>query len=542
MATFVGRTEYNDRWPDWSPSANQRRRKLIGEFRSRLHLLQGVSLNDQDQLSRELFDYQTREAVDELHTMEEYDAVSHISILGRHSKVFFTLAAAPSRTVQDYEDILQRLRAIPQYVDGLAAAGEEAIKTKALQPKLVARLVVEQLDQQMAPSPDQSPLLAAFRKFPPTISVIDQERLRRAATEAYESSFRPAWRRYRVFVRDIYLPAARSSIGLADAFNGVERYRFALRRFTTTTLTAEQIHAIGQKEIARIQAGMAAIREELGFSGTAEQFVEKVLDAPEMRFKNEDEILSHGRQMAKQIDPELPRLFLRLPRMPYGVRAMPIDRARTAAAAYYTPPALDGTRAGYVHLSTYQPEMQSKCCMAALILHETVPGHHLQMALGSEMEGVPDFRRTSYYSAYGEGWGLYAETLGAELGIYETPYERYGQLLSELTRAVRLVVDTGVHAMGWSREKALELMRTFKGGTKTENYISTEVDRYIAWPGQAVAYKIGGLKIQELRSRAEKELGAKFDIREFHDAVLRNGPLPLELLERQMDRYIAANR
>lgn len=538
-ATSAGRTEYNDRWSDPSPAATQRRRKAYEEFRARVQPFRSAALNEQDQLSVALFDYQTRQAIEQIDTIGSYNAVNHF--FGPHLSVFTTMSLAPARTVRDYENIVARLRAIPSYVDGLVAAADNSVQQKAVPPRLVAELVVKQLDTQLASAPEASPLLAAFRTFPASVPAAEQERLRKAATEAYETAFRPAWKRLRAHVSERYVPQTRTTIGLSEAFNGAERYRFLTRSFTTTSLTPEQIHEIGLKEVARIQAEMAAIRKETGFTGTAEEFVEKVLHAPEMRFKSEAEILAHGREIAKRIDPELPRLFLRLPRMPYGVKAIPADRARTAAP-YYQPPALDGSRAGNFFLRTYQPETQSKCCLESLIVHEAVPGHHLERALAQEMEGLPLFRRSGGFGAYVEGWGLYAETLGPDLGLYQTPYERYGKLQTEIMRAVRLVVDTGIHRFGWSRDKAIDLMRLAKGGFINEDFIASEVDRYIAIPGQALSYKIGGLRIQELRARAEKELGPKFDVREFHDAVLRNGALPLDVLEEQVGKYIAGKR
>jgi uncharacterized protein (DUF885 family) len=538
-ATQVGRTEYNDRWTDYSPTAMARRRKTLLGFRSRSQTIGNV-LNEQDQLSRELFDYETQLAIEEIDRLGPYFAVSH-TIFGPHRVVFSTMGLAPARHLRDYENLLARLRALPQFVDGLISAGEQAISSKALQPKLVAEQVVQQLGQQISSSAEQSPLLAAFRRLPSSIPAVEQEQLRKAAVEEYERSFQASWRRYRAFVQEKYLPAARDSIGISDASNGTDRYRFLVRKYTTTKLTPEQIHEIGQKEVKRIQTEMAAIRKELAFSGTAEEFAEKILNAPAMRFKSEAEILVHARDIAKRIDAELPRFFLRLPRMPYGVRAIPANQAGLPIP-YYERPALDGSRAGNLYVSTANPMTQSKCCLESVVLHEAVPGHHIQSALALELAGIPTFRRVSSYAAYGEGWGLYAETLGKELGLYETPYERYGQLQSEILRAVRLVVDTGIHQMRWSREQSLDLMRVAKGGFITEEFLRIEVDRYIAVPGQALSYKIGALKIQELRARAEKELGGKFNIREFHDVVLRNGPLPLDLLERQIGRYIASNR
>ena len=306
---------------------------------------------------------------------------------------------------------------------------------------------------------------------------------------------------------------------------------------TTTNSAPEQIHEIGLKEVARIQSEMAKIRQQLNFTGTAEEFSDQVLNAPRFRFHSEAEILTHGRDIAKRIDPELPRLFKVLPRIPYGVAAIPPDRARTSSE-YYEPPANDGSRAGFFYMRSVDPEKQTSCCMESTILHESVPGHHLQIALSFEIPDLPDFRKISEFTAYTEGWAVYAETLGPDLHMYETPYEMYGYWQGQIFRAARLVVDTGIHAKGWSREQAIEYMVS-AGADASRDFITSEVERYIAWPGQALAYKVGQLKILELRALAQKELGTKFDIRDFHDVVLRNGTIPLDTLEFQVKEWIA---
>jgi prolyl oligopeptidase len=394
---------------------------------------------------------------------------------------------------------------------------------------------------QAAPEADKNPLLKAFRQMPHSIEENQRKRLADRASRAYEQHYRPAWRKLSSYLKSTYAPATRTSLGLSENFNGAELYQVLIRQQTTTKLTAREIHDIGLKEMDRITKEMAAIRASTGFKGTAEEFEARVLSAPEMLFRSEAEILAHGRDIAKRIDPLLPKLFRKLPRMPYGVEAIPGAIARTAAP-HYRPPALDGSRAGYFYLRTVDPEKQSRCCMESLILHEAVPGHHLQIALAREMQNVPDFRKMGGYTAYSEGWGLYAESLGEELGMYRSPYERYGRLQTEVMRAARLVVDTGVHALGWTREQMIATMAPSKGGWLNDDFIAAEVDRYIARPAQALAYKIGGLRIAALRRKAEQALGSKFDIREFHDVVLRNGGLPLDILEEEVDSWIASKR
>lgn len=536
-ATSVGRTEYNDRWTDWSLKGLAEEKRFLEGFRKRLSSFRNLSLNEQDRLSFELLEYDIGIELEFANHLRNFSIVNHF--FGPHLQAPSTLAMAPARAAKDFEDRVARLKAVPAMVDGWIESANEARSKKLIPPKVIVDRLLQQLDSQIAPNAEDSPLLGSFRKMPSSIPAADQERLRKAAAGAYVQSFQPAWKRYRKFVADTYTPQPRASLALTDLPDGTNLYAMLVRSYTTTNFTPEQIHETGKRERDRILAEMAAIRKELNFTGTPEEFSEKVLNSPEMRFKSEAEILAHGRDIAKRVDPELPRLFRRLPRMPYGVRAIPADRARTSAP-YYEGPALDGTRAGNFYLRTADPESQSKCCMEALILHEAVPGHHLQVALAREMEGVPDFRRAGGFTAYAEGWGLYAESLGPELEMYKSPYERYGRLMSELFRALRLVTDTGLHHFKWTREQALAEMLKGKGGWANEDMISSEVDRYIAIPGQALAYKIGELKIKELRAKSEKRLGTKFDIREFHDVVLRNGSLPLTILEREVDRWLAA--
>lgn len=536
-ATSVGRREFNDRWSDWSPKGQAEEKRSLEEIQKRLAPFRNSQLNDQDRLSLELLEYDLGLELQQLERTRNFSAVNHF--YGPHLRVPSAIALAPAATVKDLEDRIARLRAIPAFIDGVIEAANLARAKQMIPPQVVVQRLLQQLDAQRNATPEQTPLLAAFRNMPATIPAAEQSRLRQAATEAYTKQFQPAWERYRKFVADSYVPQPRTSLAVSSLPDGKSLYALLVRSNTTTDLTPDQIHEIGKQEVDRITAEMAAIRKELGFTGTTDEFNQKVLNAPEMMFQSETEILTHGRDIAKRIDPELPRLFRKLPRMPYGVRAIPADRARTAAP-YYEGPALDGSRAGNFYLRTVDPKTQSKCCMEALILHEAVPGHHLQVALARELENVPDFRRAGGFTAYSEGWGLYAESLGSDLNMYKTPYERYGRLQSELLRALRLVTDTGLHHLGWTREQAVATMSKAKGGWVNDDLVSSEVDRYIAIPGQALAYKVGELKIKELRARAEKRLGAKFDVREFHDVVLRNGALPLTILEREVERWLAA--
>ena len=538
LATFAGRAEYNDRWDDPSPEHQRQYLASLQQFLRRLRSIPETGLAARDRLSYDLLDRQLKEKIEEAGTISTFFSVNHL--VGGHLNIFSTMAVAPANTVKDYENEVARLRGLPKWVDETLAAANLAIAQKKIQPKLTAEREVDQLNLEMEPDPLKSPLLAAFTKFPASIPADEQERLRAEAVDAYTSAFLPAWRKLRDYVSGTYLPAARDTMGLSQAPGGPEMYAFLVRQMTTTNYTPEQIHEIGLKEVARIQSEMAKIRQQLNFTGTAEEFSDQVLNAPRFQFHSEAEILTHGRDIAKRIDPELPRLFKVLPRMPYGVAPIPADRARTSSE-YYEQPALDGSRAGYFYMRTVDPEKRSSCCLESTILHEAVPGHHLQIALSFEIPGMPDFRKISEFTAYTEGWALYAETLGTDLHMYETPYEMYGFWQGQILRAARLVVDTGIHAKGWSREQAIDYMVSV-GASDSRDFIASEVDRYIAWPGQALAYKVGQLKILELRALAQKELGPEFDIREFHDVVLRNGTIPLDTLEAQVRNWIAQSR
>lgn len=535
-ATAAGRKDLNDRWSDYSPKATESYIQSLESFQKRLAPFKSAQLGAQDRLSVELLDYELRSDIEETKRTRDFGVVNHFR--GPHLGVFSIMEMAPSSTVKDYEDRIARIRATATLVDGMVAASESARGKGLIPPGIIVDRLLKQLDTQASQPADKTPLLNAFRAMPSSISPADKQRLQKSAAEAYTNAFQPAWRKYRTYVADAYSPKPRKSISTADLPDGKSLYTMLVQHRTTTSFTPEQIHEIGKREVTRIEAEMAAIRKELSFNGTHEEFVEKVLNAPERRFKTEPEILAHGRDIAKRIDPELARLFKKLPRMPYGVRPIPADRARTAAP-YYQGPALDGSRAGNFFLRTADPETQSNCCMEALILHESVPGHHLQVALAREMENVPEFRRSLGYTAFAEGWGLYAESLGSDLGMYENAYERYGKLQSEYLRALRLITDTGLHHYGWTREQAVATMSKAKGGWINDEVVSSEVDRYIAIPGQALAYKMGELKIKELRAKAEKQLGSKFDIRDFHDVVLRNGSVPLTVLEQEVDRWLA---
>jgi uncharacterized protein (DUF885 family) len=364
----------------------------------------------------------------------------------------------------------------------------------------------------------------------------DQKAISESAKALIRERIVPAYRALSVYFDAEYLPQARESIAASDGPRGLAYYDFLARDYTTTDLGAEAIHALGLREVARIRVAMEQAKAAAGFSGSLQAFFQFLRTDPRFFCKTPQELLDAYRSVAKRIDPELVKVFKKLPRLPYGVRPIPDNIAPDTTTAYYQGGATDGTRPGYYYVNLYKPEVRPRWEMVPLSLHEAVPGHHFQFALGQEMTEAPQLLRNAYFVAYSEGWGLYAEQLGYEMGLYDDPYDRFGQLAYEMWRAVRLVVDTGMHLKGWSREQAIDYFKA--NSPKTEQDIVNEIDRYIGTPGQALAYKVGQLKISELRERAHQRLGERFDLRDFNDAVLATGSVPLSALESRIDAWI----
>jgi uncharacterized protein (DUF885 family) len=533
FATGTGHYENANQWTDVSKAARDRRRASEEETLRGLDKFQLASLPDEDQLSARLLRYQLHSELDAM------DLETHLlrvgQLYGSHNRVFQTIDRMPARTVRDYQNLLGRLHGIPTYVDQNLAIFNEALDRGLTQPSIVVDLVIKQLTAQAAQDHDTTPLLLAFRKFPSNFPEEQQKKLRDEAIASYDHEFLPAWQKWLAFMKTTYAPKARPEIGIGSLKNGKEYYAILVRRLTTTNATPEEIHRTGEAEVARLEAAMLAAARETGFTGTLAEF-EKKLDAlPEQHYQSKDDMLIYCRNIAKIIEPELPNQFRHIPLLLYGVRAIPPDR-EAATASNAQAPAPDGSVPGWFNLNAYEPQKQVKYDKEALVLHEAVPGHIFQISLARAQQGLPEFRRFYGNSAYLEGWALYAESLGGELGLYRDPYNRFGGLASERFRAVRLVVDTGIHQMGWTREQAIAY---FKEHAPTESL--AEVDRYISWPAQALSYKMGQLEIMKLRKAAEQKLGAKFDIRDFHDMVLRDGVLPLELLDEQGQKFITAN-
>jgi prolyl oligopeptidase len=397
--------------------------------------------------------------------------------------------------------------------------------------------VPEQIARVIAENPTESPFFKAFQRLPQTIDPEIQAQLVSEAQDVIVNVINPAYQQFGEFIRNTYLPATREAPGLGSLPGGKAAYRQQAAAFTTTTMAPEDIHQIGLNEVARIRREMHAVIEEVGFDGDIAAFNEYLRTEPSFYYQSPEALLAAYQAIAKRLDPELVKLFGKLPRMPYGVRPIPDTIAPDTTTAYYMRPAADGSRPGWYYVNLYRPEVRPKFEMEVLSVHESVPGHHLQIALAQELGDLPEFRRNSSVTAFIEGWGLYSERLGYDMGLYRDPYSRYGQLVYDMWRAVRLVVDTGIHYFGWSRERAIDYFKA--NAAKTEADIVNEIDRYIGWPGQALAYKVGQLKILALRAEAEQQLGAAFDIRAFHDHLLGAGAIPLDALETRMHEWLA---
>ena len=536
-ATYVGDSRYNDRWTDISPAAIAARNAADAKVLDELGRIPRDALPPAEQLNYDLFrhGYQMRTAAFRFHP-EFYaiEAGSGPQSLNEIAEVM------PFETVRDYENWIRRMAALPALLDQYADLLRRGAREKRTQPRAIMERVVAPLEKQVTASADDSPFFGPFHEYPDAIPPAERERLTAAARKVISDSVVPAYRRFNAVFKDEYLPATRETVGLWDTPDGREHYRYLARFHTTTALTPEQIHRIGLEEVARNRTEMQKVMDEVGFKGTLAEFFQHLRTDPGFYYKTGDELFRGYAVIAKAIDPELPRLFGKLYRTPFGLRPIPANSAPNTTTAYYQGPSIDGSRPGYYYVNLYRPEVRPKWEMEVLTVHEAAPGHHLQISLAQEQTELPNFRRAGGYTAFVEGWGLYSERLGYELGLYKDPYSRFGQLTYDQWRAIRLVVDTGLHTMKWTRQQAIDYFMA--NAAKTEADIVNEIDRYISDPGQALAYKIGQLKLLELRERAKTALGDKFDIRAFHDAVLATGAVPLDILERNIDGWIAAQK
>ncbi|MBS0262842.1 MAG: DUF885 domain-containing protein [Planctomycetes bacterium] len=537
FATHLGDPRYNDRWPDISLASFASRHAHRQAVLKQLDAIDVAQLSPDDRLNYRLFRRQYEFDV------EEFPFHWHLVPLTQREGIQDAGSLADIlklQTIKDYQDWLKRLDRFPKYLDDTIALMRQGMQEKILLPKIIMERIPHQIQKQIVDQPEKSLFYKPFKSFPEDISEADRTALVAAGKRAITDKIIPAYERFAAFYEREYLPACLPQVGAWQLPHGKELYEFRARQFTTTNLTPQQIHDIGQREVKRIRTEMEAIVQQVGFQGTFKEFLDHLRTDPQFYYKDPNELLSAYLILCKRIDPQLPRLFRKLPRIPYGIEPIPEHIAPDTTTAYYRQPSADGSRAGTYFVNLYRPEVRPKYEMEALSLHEAVPGHHLQIALATELEGLPQFRRFTSFTSYVEGWALYAERLGPDLGLYRDPYSKFGQLTYEMWRAVRLVVDTGMHALHWTRQEAIEF---FANNTaKSEVDIVNEVDRYISWPGQALGYKIGEIKIRELRAKAEKQLGDHFDVREFHDVILRQGAVPLDVLEELVDDWLASKK
>lgn len=532
-ATHYGDTRYNHLWTDFSPEAIERRKQHTRDLVTSITAIPRGALSEDEQLNYDLFLYDAKRAAEGLRFPSELLVLDQMG--GVYKDVADMAQIIPRRTLKDFENYLERLRRVPALVDQNIALMKRGADSGVTPPRDVLGKVAALMSEQIVDQPTSSPIYTtAFGDLPPDIPAPERTRLQEEAKKLIISEVLPSFKKLKANFENEYLPKARASIALSDMPDGKAWYAYNVRRSTTTDMTPDEIHELGLSEVKRLREAMEAVMRETGFNGSLKDFFNFLRTDPKFYYTTTDDLLIGYRDICKRIDPELSKLFGTLPRLTYGVRPVPDYSAKTQTTAYYMPGSYEAGRAGYFYANTYNLPARPKWEMEALTLHEAVPGHHLQISRAMELGELPKFRQFAGYTAYVEGWGLYAEALGYELGMYKDPYMKFGQLTYEMWRSIRLVVDTGMHAKGWSRERAVQFFEENSGRAKHD--IEVEVNRYIVWPAQALAYKIGQLKILELRKRAEAELGDKFSIRDFHDQLLGAGAMPLPVLESRINR------
>ncbi len=536
FATHAGDNRYNDRLPRETLADQARRAQAHRGFLDRLQAIARDKLTATEQIDYDIF---RREQQDALAEVEFKTYLTPITNRSGFQVSFPELANdVPLKSLKDYENYVARLRGFSQYADDHIALMREGIKQQITMPRVVMEGIEKAIEPHIVADPAQSLLYEPCLEFPGSIGAADRARLGEAARQAISQSVVPGYRKFLEFITTEYLPACREQIGASALPNGREFYRYRIKHFTTLDVSPEQVHETGLAEVKRIGAEMRDLMSKLEFQGDFAAFVEHLRTDPKFYVDTPEQLLEATGLVLKRIDGELPKLFKTLPRTPYGIREIPAFIAPRTTTAYYQPPAGDGSRAGFYYVNTYNLKSRPRFEIEALSLHEAVPGHHLQIALQQELVGLPEFRRFVHPTAFVEGWGLYAERLGLEIGFYRDPYSNFGRLSYEMWRACRLVVDTGMHYLGWTRQQAIDFMA--QHSALTLHNITAEVDRYISWPGQATAYKMGELKIRQLRRQAEGRLGERFDVRQFHDVVLGSGAVPLDVLEGNVKAYIDA--
>jgi len=534
-ASADGFHQYDGLWPDVSLAALARKHQEDVQTLQDLAAIDPSQLGGEDRISYDLFKYRYQMRVEDYGLKDQLMPVNELNGIQTLRTLTQSLRF---QNEADYRNFVQRLQTFKPYMDETIALLKQGVAAGMTEPQVVMKRVPHQIAAYVVADPAASPFYEPFKKMPDIIPPAEQARLRAAAKAAIASVVTPAYREFEQYYDHDYLPHCRTSIAAEALPNGKAYYAFQVREYTTTDLTAAQIHAMGLRKVAQIHAQMEQVFKQVGFRGSYKDFVHYLRTDPRFYYKDPQQLLEAYRNAAKKVDPLLVTEFpvWILPRVPYGIRPIPASLAPDTYPAYSDPPAGDGSVAGYMSVNLYKPESRPKYEIQVLTCHEGRPGHQLQIPITMELEGLPDFRRFDYYSSYGEGWALYTETLCDDMGLYDSPYSKFGYLDFQMWRAVRLVVDTGIHSEGWTRAQAVSYFEA--NSALAEQNIDTEVDRYIAWPGQALSYMIGELDIQRLRKKAEGALGTRFDVKAFHAAVLEHGALPLTVLDQVIDRWI----
>src|SRR4030095_14337074 len=531
-ATYEGDHRYDDELSDQSAQSSIDYYNEMRAFKKNLHSIDYASLNEDNQLNYDLFERSLDQTLDGERFHWEYMPIGQQG--GIHIGFPQIVNVQPLSTYEEYKKYFKRLRGFEKQVNDVIDNMKKGSSLGFVPPKFIIEQTIPQMENIMNTEPEKSVFytLNKENKLMPD----EKEKVSKELIEIIKKNINPAYKKLHDYVKDEYLPKCRTEAGIWSLPDGKERYENSIRYHTTLDLTADEIHNIGLKEVERIRGEMEKLKDQIGFKGTIDEFNTYIKTDPQFYYTDKKDLMDGFRNILSRMDAKLPDLFGRLPEAKYDLFEMEEYRAKSAPAAYYYPAPEDRSRPGYFYVNTYNLSARPKYTMTALALHEAVPGHHLQISIGQELKNLPKFRRDYSITAFVEGWGLYAEYLGYETGMYEDLYQRYGALTFEIWRACRLVVDTGIHDKHWTREEAYEFMRKYT--PTSDQDIQSEIDRYISWPGQALAYKLGELKLKELRKRAEDKLGAKFDIKEFHDNVLKNGAIPLPLLEKNIDAWI----
>jgi len=537
-ATYDGYPGLNDKWTDYSIPAWERHQKETKCQLTALKKIPRKPLSENDKVNFDLAERELNMSIEGFQFPDEYMPVSHMN--GIQTDCVDLFASMPTANKKDFENILARLDKMPTVLGQTTALMRKGLELKATPTKMFIPKIGEEIDSLTTAKVEDSPLYKPFTDMGTGITKEEAAELQKQAKQVLAEKVFPAFKKFKEFVLKDYMPFAVETISWSQLPNGKAWYAYLVKYHTTTRATPEELHELGLREVDRITKEMTRIKDEVKFKGDLKEFNKMLLTDKRFYFTNADDLIVAYRDITKRIDPELTRMFKTLPRLTYGVREIPAFRAAASSGAEYQSGSLEAGRGGWFQANTYDLKSRPKWEMETLAFHEGVPGHHLQISIAQELENMPEFRRFGGNTAFGEGWALYAESLGQEMGFYKDPYSLYGHYSDEMLRAVRLVVDTGMHAKGWTRQQALDYYRSKMPSTDVDSQI--EIDRYITWPGQALAYKVGQLKFRELRDRATKALGDKFDVRTFHDVVLGQGSVPMEVLEKIVDRWIQTQK